>query len=426
MAIDYTLHPGEAIPAYNARIAAARAATAPAAGNAPTGSTAPSSAMSSTGLDPATVNKMMQDAVGSISSSNDTIDASISAAIQSQKDAATANAAAVESQFGREAAYQAQDLNQQRTSLLESGRGNAQGAYGLQLVDQQIEKSMRDLEQRKQEMVLQGNAAAASKISDLQVQQLGFKQQAQQQVFSNLLAIGNYGLQAQQVNIASRAQDFQESNAISTIALRYGLDIQPGETIDSITTRAKINASAEEQLNLDRARQQIAQSKAETARANAETNRIITENKYSNNLDASTIKSLARAAIINPNVLATIKNPQQLALTTVEMSNISQTNLVTDIADYISSGKTREDAMTSVLNNPLLTDKTSAISAVNKAYDNEDKIYEMSRTPITLPGIIKSSQNIKDEAYNSIGQFLFADKWNILKTGTDLFKDFIR
>lgn len=404
------VQPGETIDAYKARVASMQT---------------PSGAVSSAGFDPNTVASMMKNTIGSVSSSNDTIDASISAAIQSQKEAAAANAAAIESQYGREAGYLSDNLQNQRTSMIEGTRGGAYGGYALQAVDTQIEKSLRDLEQRKNELVLQGNAAAASKISDLQVQQLQFKQQAQQQVFSNLLAMGNYGLQKRQVDLASEQQDFQEQSAISTIALRYGLEMQPGETIDSITFRAKSIASQEEQLNLEKARQQIMQSKAETAKANAESAKILQQNKFSNALDFATIDSLARASLIDKSNLAAISNPEQRSATINRMVQLSREGLSKDIQNYIIAGKTREEALTAAFGNPLITDTKEAFEIINKAYDNEDKIYEMSKSPITLSGLGRSYMNIQIESYDAVGKFLFENRWNSIKSG-DFIKDIIK
>lgn len=228
MAIDYTLGKGETIDAYNSRIAAARGGTNPSMGkdgmiqNIDTSSLGSSSAVSSIGLDPKTVSDMLQADIGSISSSNATIDSGISSAIQSQRDAASANQQYVESQFARESGYLGERLTNQRTSLLEAGRGGAQGAYALQLVDKEIEKSMRDLDMRKNELILQGNSAAASKISDLQVKQMEMKVDAQQRHFTNLLGLGGY-----QESVNQRlGQERQQARQMTMEQLNYNLSVQ--------------------------------------------------------------------------------------------------------------------------------------------------------------------------------------------------------
>lgn len=386
---------GETIDAYKARVASMQT---------------PSGAVSSAGFDPNTVASMMQDTIGSVSSSNDTIDASIGAAIQSQKEAAAANAAALESQYSRESSYQANDLNSQRTALMEAGRGGAIGSYALQAVDTQIEKSLRDLEQRKNELVLQGNAAAASKISELQVQQLQFKQEAQQKVFSNLLQMGNYAINLRSASLAERAQSFQETNAISSVALQYGLTVKPGETIEQIVSRAAPLASEKQKLELNKTLAEIAKLKADANLSIAQAN----EKAASGKTDPATITAMALAANRNPNILLGMTNMTQRSLVENEMARIQQHNVTETVMDYVTKDVAYEDAYSEVLSNPYIENKVDAITALKKAYEIKDEI----QTKRTLASDVGALSGAMSSSMNSIGEYVYGDKWIQYKGNT--------
>lgn len=93
----------------------------------------------------------------------------------------------ITSQFGREIEFQRGEFAQTRTSAIESQRGFATNTAALQALDVRTEKSLRDLEQRKQELILSGEIAASKEISQLMFDELKFKQDSQQKAFSNIL-----------------------------------------------------------------------------------------------------------------------------------------------------------------------------------------------------------------------------------------------
>lgn len=175
-------------------------------------------------LDKETVYQQLQAQAGSISSqgSIDEAVAGYTSAIQSQKDAAKANEDRLMSQGERESGYLFDKLQNQRTSMLERGGGTAFGSASLMIIDKEIDKSLKDLDMRKNELILQGNALAAQEISKLQVQQLTFKAQAQQQHFTNLLGLGQYGESVKQ----RLSQERQVAQRMTMDQLSYNLQVQ--------------------------------------------------------------------------------------------------------------------------------------------------------------------------------------------------------
>lgn len=198
-----------------------------------------------------------------ISSANTNIEEKINKAIGGITTANEASKAAITSQYDRQIGYTAEKQNNAITASLERGVGMQTTDVAYRAMAKEADQNLKDLEQRKQELILQGDAASASKIADLQIQTLDFKTKSMQQTFSNLLSLSNFGLQMGQEKRAQRAQSFQEQSALSNIALQYGVKVNPGDTLDSVVNRALPFANKKQQAEL-------AKIYAETNRLNAE------------------------------------------------------------------------------------------------------------------------------------------------------------
>ena len=143
-----------------------------------------------------------------VSSSSTGLETKIQEALGGIQKAGIATGARIESQAGREIASQAEKFAQEKTSALESQRGFATNTAALRALDERTEKSLRDLEQRKQELILQGESATASRISELQFKSLEFQQKAAQDSFNNILQVGEFarGVQGLQLQIKQEAR----------------------------------------------------------------------------------------------------------------------------------------------------------------------------------------------------------------------------
>lgn len=144
-----------------------------------------------------TVQNQLLKTSGMVSSSQTGIQEAIGAAITGQQKAGEATTERIESQFGREIGFQREQLGQQRTGVLESRRGFATNTAALRQLDERTEKSLRDLEDRKQEALLSNDATTAQSIGQLQIQAIQFQMQAEQNAFSNLLGISQLAVLAQ-------------------------------------------------------------------------------------------------------------------------------------------------------------------------------------------------------------------------------------
>ena len=149
--------------------------------------------------------KALQDKILGTSDIVSSIDTGVEQAIAGVQKASEAQAARIESQFGREIAFKEEQFRQQRESAT-AGMGGAFNKAALDQLDERTEKSLRDLEQRKQELLLMGEEAAARRISDMQMQALQFKLDAEQKMFSNLFSVAGLQQQQQQIDLAVKRE----------------------------------------------------------------------------------------------------------------------------------------------------------------------------------------------------------------------------
>ena len=222
-----------------------------------------------------------------ISSTNSQLEERLSAAIAGIGTSTEKSNQALESAYQRERAFQEGQADLSIQNQLEGRSGFATQMVALRNLVETTDKSLKDLEMRKNELILQNDAAGASKIADLQFKALEFQQQAQQQAFSNLLGMANFGIQSQAEARLARTQSFAEQQATSSIALEYGLD-PTGKTLDQITKEAMIYASEDRKAKLAQQAAELNYTRAQTAKA--------LQGEAISSYDDNTLKGLAAAA----------------------------------------------------------------------------------------------------------------------------------
>ena len=295
---------------------------------------------------------------GIISSSDSNIETGINSAIAGVKASNDASKAAIESKYNRGEGYQADVNKTAETAFMEKRTGFATPVVAFANLREYNQKSIRDLEDRKQELILQGDSAAAKTISDLQVQKLTFEQEAAQKTFENLISAGNFGLSIAAGERADRQQSFTEKSAIGAIALQYGVEVKPGDTIDTIVNRAKPFATQEEQLKLETAASTIRKNNAETRKALSDA---------SNNAPLSEAQIVALAAASRTPygaqiVAASVKNPGSLAAIFAQSSKLEATDVTNYVQGKIDAGQTLDKTL-----GDLSSDKSISIQDMNGA-----------------------------------------------------------
>lgn len=262
---------------------------------------------------------------GMISSEDTEIERAIGKSIEQLKLGNESSKKRIESEYGREVGYETEKIGLDVTESREGGRGFALNIGALREITKTGDKRLNDLWQRKEELILAGDAETAKQVSGLMLKEMELQQEARQRTFTNLLGMANFGIARNQEARLARAQNFAERDAISKVALTYGLTINENDTIDTITARAMPFASEKQRL-------EISKMKAEINRANAEASKAMREGN-SSSLDGLTASVLASQARRDVNSLAVleekIKDPNELAKIYKEMNAQSTRDLAT-------------------------------------------------------------------------------------------------
>lgn len=197
---------------------------------------------------------------------------------------AQSSAQATESVYGRKLEDTKTGISSSLTAANEAQRGFATNTALLTQIIETGQKQINDLEQRKSELIMSGNAEAAGKIAELQVQEATMMVNNRQQVFQNLLSMA--GLSFQEQGIKLQKEQFKQSvfefdrqmqAKLGETALRYGVELKPGDTVESVIQRAMPRANEMQKLELEDMRlglllknSQIAVEKAQLGKLNRE------------------------------------------------------------------------------------------------------------------------------------------------------------
>ncbi len=337
-----------------------------------------------------------------ISSSATGLEERIQSAITGVKTATELQAGAIESAGGRELAFEKEKAAQRFTTLEESQRGFAQNIASYRQLQEDTDKSLRDLEQRKQELVMQNNAAGASKIADLQLKSLEFKQNAMQQTFSNLLGMAQFGQQKRAQTLAEKAQTFNEKSQIAGIAMQYGVTLAPGDTIDSVVTRAAPNADKRQQMELARMASEIKLNQAKTAEALQGTLQVTR--------DPSNVLAYANAVRANPNVLSTIsKQPDFLKDVVNKITELETNDAKSKASIAAQSGIPLEDFVAQEIadqKNYINLGRPEYEKTLRKAYKEVPR-QEREEGRVTFPGLLRGGAETLARGELGVFNFLF-------------------
>jgi len=332
---------------------------------------------------------------GIISSGQTGLEAKIQEAISGVSKSQEASAAGLEIGAERAISGVREAGAQKLTSARESQRGFGVNRAALKQITDETQKSVRDLEGRKQELILSGEAAAASKIAELQFSALEFQQQAMQQTFSNLLQVGGFAIEKSRESRLQAAQTSQEKQQIASIALEFGLPVTEGETLDTIVAKASPFATEQQRLKMQKTRAEIARIQAETQKALAGQDFAFDQPLASsiantlNNLLTSTDPFAAQSieAILGnvvdkhgASALEQIKREQE----SLRNEQFSSDNLRSDISEDIQSGASRRDISDSIESNQLMNpeQREEATNILNELSPRQPSLLDRAFTDI--------------------------------------------
>jgi hypothetical protein len=322
--------------------------------------------------------KTLAESAGVVSSYDTEIDRGIKTAIESTQKGMQANTRRLESQYSREKTYAAELGTAKSTMENEARRGFATNTGILKQIYADTDKQIKDLDMRKEELILQGNMEAYNRISDLQVKSLEFKQESAQKTYSNLLQMANFGLAARTEKRQDRQQSFAEKQALGALALQYGVKVEPGETIDDVVNKAAPFAS-------DRQRMELAQMQASINESNARISKMYEEGAEDVDLSEDDIMTFAQANIDGRPVPELNKfqwAKVDRAVTGLKKERLS--NLESQAKNYTNKSKFEQD----MLNQGYNADEIArAKASVPKAEGFISKIVNSSAPMSTYQGL---------------------------------------
>lgn len=201
---------------------------------------------------------------GMITSGDTGIDKVISGLEESRVEGLEASQTRIGLRAGREKEFATEQFAQQKTTARESQRGFAVNTAALAQLDERTEKSLRDLDQREQELLSQATETStqqAFQIAGLKFEALQFRQQAEQQAFTNLFNMGQLQLQDraedrlnkqfnQTFNLQKKQFEFTQEGKKADIATQFGVNIIEGESLADLIDRVQPIASAEQKARL--------------------------------------------------------------------------------------------------------------------------------------------------------------------------------
>lgn len=337
---------------------------------------------------------------GIISSNTRNIDSAMNEAITGVKSATESETKRIESAYGRERDFATGQADVAFQEFNEGRTGFATQMTGLRQLVETTDKNLKDLEQRKQELILQNNSAGASKVAELQFAQLKFKQEAEQQVFSNLLGMAGFGVQKEQLNLAksqeerlTKAQTWTEKSTMVGLASQYGVTLNDNDTLETLSAKIAPFASAKQQAEL-------AKTLAETRRLNAEVARIQSEGATTTTTD----EDLIEAGFIDKAVLASIKDFNQLLRVVQGIDK--------------KKGQAFKASVLNAVSNGTITDKKS----LNDYFSNNVTGYEMSadtilKTQKEVEASFNKYQETKKQVQKEINQINKDKNKDVLLTG---------
>ena len=265
---------GESADAYNARIAAYNASTPDAPTAAPTTDPAQDAVIRA-------LQGKIESAAGAVSSATSNIESTVNNAIRGTQSATDMGRSRIESQFGRESSYAVDNAKRNFQNFSESRTGFGTQMAAFRNLVQTTDKEMKDLDMRREELILANDSAGAQRVADLQMKALEFKQKAAQDTFNNILQTGAFALQASaeqragreftanlqlnrdKLNLDILTQKKNEEAQMASIAAEFGVELKPGDSMADVVTRVAPMANSIK-------RAQLNQLLAETAKINKE------------------------------------------------------------------------------------------------------------------------------------------------------------
>lgn len=272
-----------------------------------------------------------------ISSSPTGVQKTVDEAIAARKEATIQGAELITSQSDREIQLAREKAQREVVSVQESERGFGRSMATYRQMEEDSNKNIKDLDQRKKELILQNNIAGVNAVEKLQMDALKFKQDAMQQTFSNLLGMSNWNIQKRAQDLAERGQNFTVRSQTAAFAMKYGVKLNPDDTIDTLMAKIPAGTLSREEAAT------LARFASETKLNNARVAEIRSGEVF-NSTDSGTVDANAQAARRDTSILQKL-NPQARALATNRAAVVDKEEVEAVVRNKILAGESKENIL---------------------------------------------------------------------------------
>lgn len=214
----------------------------------------------------AAIQSKLLDMSGMISSNNSDLETGLKTAQDTLQASSNKTDAATNLSYDQQIADAKDKASSDITNGRAGGAGGVLNLAALRELTDLTDKNLNDLEQKRQEALLNNDAATAKQLSDLQMQALTLKQDAIQKTFGNLLQLGQFGIQAQTEQRAAAAANDAHTKAVGDlIASNPDAGIKVTDTLDQAYAKM---GSAPDNPDLQLKKAQIAKIYSDIKHAN--------------------------------------------------------------------------------------------------------------------------------------------------------------
>ena len=286
---------------------------------------------------------------------------------------------------------------------LSRGLGSASSFALIDRIEKSTEASLRDLDLRKKEALATGSMETASKIAELELTTIKNREEQKQQMFNNLISLYNVQTGRQQEERLKTSQTFSQQQAVSAVALKYGLEVKEGDTIDTITARAMPFASQEQRL-------QIEKEKADIKRIEAETTKALRGDEFG--ADEDVVESISQTlAILDPEsteyetlISGLDKKPAVLAkifrrVAEINSQPYTENDLQKKATNELNNNVSFRNALSKIASDSRVSDKARAEEILREIYNKpatKDSGSVFTPKALNRPGIQVIKEKIQE------------------------------
>lgn len=319
---------------------------------------------------------------GVVSSSDQTVNDAYAKAINTIQGGQDKSDTAVEAQFQQKEQVQQNKTQQGITSTEEASRGFATNTALMTQLRDEGKQSINDLEEQKTALIMSGDAAAAKSIGDLQVKQATDLLANRQKIFDNLISLAGVYNSAKQTDIQQQQVEQSKAAATAAIALKYGVEQKPGDTMQDLVNRAMPKANDEEKLSLLSTQADINAKNAQTtlyrAQAAAANDKLSSQDLSAMAQSVASKFGLPDYQTYLNSALGTLKKPTDMQAFAKELDKAqtprdwSDTEVQGYAVALAGQGVDYPTAYQNVLNNVSIKNTTSALKTLKETYKQVD------------------------------------------------------